>query len=75
MRLGKVKLALTLEYLVDLDNPEMVSHAKECIYEDIQDLHRFPEEIAEKVVEEETPEMRESDIPEFFTELLEEFRA
>jgi len=33
MKLGRV--TLTLDYVVDMDNDEMVRHALECFYEDL----------------------------------------
>jgi hypothetical protein len=69
MKLGKVKIQL--EYVVDLDNQDMVDYAKIAIYEDVMnaikydEIHNYIEVIEDKTA-------KESDIPEFLIEQEEE---
>jgi len=69
MRLGKVRLDVTFEYVVDLEDKDMVAHAKECVFEDLGACHRElsgiygdPEVL---IVEEEVSGLSEADIPNF----------
>jgi hypothetical protein len=62
MRLGKVRVLS--EYVVDLDDENMVSSAKISLYEDLMNAVKFDElEAWIEVVE--APEANESDIPGF----------
>jgi hypothetical protein len=62
MRLGKVRLVS--EYVVNLDNEDMVEDAKICLYEDIMNAVKF-DELPSYIDVVEAPEACESDIPEF----------
>ena len=73
MRIGKVRLDVKFEYVVDLDNRDMVSQAKDCLFEDLQSLHRETEwAFDELIVEEESWNLSESNIPDFLREGFEE---
>ena len=65
MRLGKVYLSET--YVVDLDDEEMIEHAREAIYEDVRYavLH---EEISSWIDIKEDTSLNEKDIPSFLIE-------
>jgi len=39
MKLGKV--CLTLDYVVDMDNQDMVKQAVECLYEDLMQGYKY----------------------------------
>lgn len=41
MRIGIVKFAV--EYVVDLDNPDMVEEARACVYEDVANAVKYDE--------------------------------
>jgi hypothetical protein len=64
MRIGKVRLNVRLEYVVDLDNPHMVEHAKDALYEDVQSL-AAEENLGELFVVRASRNLTEEDIPEF----------
>jgi len=69
MRLGKVRIAH--EYVVDLDNEEMVDHAKVALCEDIYSAMKYNEVDALITVDKNGQGVTESDIPEFLTEEIE----
>ena len=62
MRLGKV--SYKIEYMVDLDNEEMVDHGKDCVYEDVMSAVKF-EGVYDGIKIEPAPDACEGDIPEF----------
>lgn len=65
MRLGRV--GISLNYVVDLDNPEMVQEAKDCLYEDLMNAYKYNELGANiDVVVDKTA--TKSDIPDFLLE-------
>jgi len=66
MRLGRVRVSI--EYVVDLDNKEMVDHAKDCIVEDIDNAVKFNEEHTLLEIDTDGHGLEESDIPEFLLE-------
>ena len=59
MRLGKVKFEIS--YVVDLDNEEMVEHAKSWIYDDISELEKYGVGPTIECCEDNS--LKESDIP------------
>jgi hypothetical protein len=65
MNLGKVRV--NLEYVVDLDNEDMVTYAKDALYEDLMTAHKY-NGIADWITVVEAPEASENDIPEFLLE-------
>ena len=65
MRLGKVYFHAS--YIVDLDDKDMVDHAKDCIYEDVTNSVKY-DEVACWIKVEEAPDADEGDIPEFMRE-------
>ena len=65
MRLGRVYF--NASYVVDLDNQDMVDHAKECVYEDVENSVKH-NEVACWIYTEEDPSLTEGDIAEFMTE-------
>ena len=70
MRMGKVRLDVEFEYVVDLDNKNMVAHAKDALCEDIYNFTRDGD-FEPLIVEEESPNAQEADIPEFLLEMCE----
>jgi len=64
MRLGRVEF--NIGYAVDLDNEDMVDHAKEAIFEDIQSANRNGVSI--NIVKDKSDSLTENDIPEFLME-------
>lgn len=69
MKLGKVKIEL--EYVVDLDNEDMVNNAKNYMYEDIMSIVKYEELFDIIEVTDEDKTLKEEDIPEFLIEDLE----
>jgi hypothetical protein len=66
MRLGKV--SFKSEYIVDLDNEDMVQHAKDAIVEDLESAVRY----GSSCNVEEAPEASEGDIAEFLLDFDQE---
>jgi hypothetical protein len=65
MKVGKVYISLS--YTVDLDNPNMVDEAKDCLFEDITNAVKY-NELAERITIEETPNESPKNIPDFLKE-------
>ena len=63
MRLGKVIIAH--EYVVDLDNKDMVDRAKESLREDIESMIKYDEVLNCSAVITKCKGLSKSDIPEF----------
>jgi hypothetical protein len=63
-RLGRV--VINIEYVVDLDNPEMIEDAKQCIFEDITNSIKYGE-VDQWIDVVPAPDAKEEDIPEFLT--------
>lgn len=70
MRLGRLRLDVRLEYVVDLDNPDMRAHAQDCLFEDVGELYK-EEDLLSLIVEEPDPGLSQADIPEFLLEACE----
>jgi hypothetical protein len=70
MKLGKVKIEL--EYVVDLDNEEMVNDAKTYMYEDIMNIVKYGELFDIIEVTDEDKTLKEEDIPDFLKEEVED---
>jgi hypothetical protein len=68
MRLGVVKFSA--EYVVDLDNSEMVEHARDAVFEDVTNAIKHGE-VASWIKEVEDQNADEGDIPEFLLEDIE----
>jgi hypothetical protein len=68
MRLGKI--TIDLEYVVDLDNEEMVEYAKNCIYEDVMSAMKYNEIQNYIKVGDEDKSLTEDDIPAFLTDSI-----
>lgn len=66
MKLGKVKIEL--EYIVDLDNQDMVDQAKNALYEDLMNAAKYEELFDMIEVTDEDKTLKETDIPEFLRE-------
>jgi len=70
MKLGFVEFCHS--YLVDLDNPEMVQHAKDALYQDIetcaQDGAEFDAQAKVRELRFGEEHWSEGDIPDFLTE-------
>ena len=71
MKLGKVKIEL--EYVVDLDNEEMVNDAKTYMYEDIMNIVKYEELFDIIEVTDEDKTLKEEDIPDFLKEEVEDW--
>ena len=70
MKLGKVKIEL--EYIIDLDNQDMVDQAKNALYEDLMNAAKYEELFDMIEVTDEDKTLKETDIPEFLREEDEE---
>jgi hypothetical protein len=68
MRLGKVKISL--EYVVDLDNEEMVDHATGALYEDLMEAYKH-NYVGNFIITEEDKSLKEENIPEFLLDTAE----
>lgn len=68
--MGKVEIKL--EYAVDMDNEEMVNHAKECLYEDMMDAVKYNEMFKFIEVTEDNT-LSVDDIPDFLMEDEEDY--
>ena len=68
MKLGKV--VINLEYVVDLDNKEMVEHAQDALYEDLMSAYKYNGLANWIGIKEGDENLSESDIPEFLLEEL-----
>ena len=62
MRLGKI--AIGIGYVVDLDNEEMVNHAKQSLYEDMTNSVKY-REIYDWISIMKDGDFKEEDIPQF----------
>jgi hypothetical protein len=65
MRMGKI--VIDQGYAVDLDNPEMVTHAIDALYEDVMNSVKF-DELQDWIKIIEDPSAKEEDIPGFLIE-------
>jgi hypothetical protein len=65
MRLGKV--VYKIEYTVDLNNKDMVDHAKECIAEDVDAAVKY-NEVYDSIDVIRDPKAKVSNIPDFLME-------
>ena len=61
-RLGRV--FFTIDYVVDLDNKDMVAEAKQCVFEDVMNAVKNDELVANIKVTAD-PSANPNDIPEF----------
>jgi hypothetical protein len=68
MRMGR--LEFSIDYVVDLDNKDMVRHAIQAMVDDLNELVRY--ELEEYINEVEDDTLSVDDIHEFLTELDEE---
>jgi hypothetical protein len=68
MRMGR--LQFSIDYVVDLDNKDMVRHAIQAMVDDLNELVRY--ELEEYINEVEDDTLSVDDIHEFLTELDEE---
>lgn len=70
MRIGRV--CFNIEYIVDLDNPEMIDVAKDFIRDDVDDIVKYNSYIdfidVEEAIGYTTPDMITSAIQEMFDE-------
>ncbi len=64
-KIGRVHFCL--EYFVDLNDNNMVEHAKTCLYEDIMSLVKY-NEVFDCIGVQESPEHSYDDIAEFLKE-------
>jgi len=65
MRLGKVQIGHS--YVVDLDDKDMVDHAKDALYEDLMNAVKY-DELPSNIEAVNAPDASEGDIPDFLTE-------
>jgi hypothetical protein len=61
-RLGRV--TYSVNYVVDLDNKDMVDEAKQCVFEDVMNAVKY-DEVTNWINVEDAPDADPSDIPEF----------
>jgi len=71
MRLGRV--VISMAYVVDLDNDDMVQEAKDCLYEDVMNAVKY-EEIGTYMDVMEDKKAKPGDIPEFLVHKEDEER-
>lgn len=64
MRLGRIEF--NIGYVVDLDNDDMVQHAKDAIYEDV--INASQDGISFDFKKDEMDGLTENDIPDFLLE-------
>ena len=64
-RLGRVQVSLS--YVVDLDNQDMIDEAKECLWEDLMNIFKY-NEIHDHIDVVEDKKATEGDIPDFLKE-------
>lgn len=69
MRMGR--LEFSIDYVVDLDNKDMVRHAIQAMIDDLNELVKG-DELEEYINEVEDDTLSVDDIHEFLTELIEE---
>lgn len=67
MRLGRVVFNMGYGYVVNLDNEEMVQHAKDCMYEDVMSMVKY-NDLASAIDTVEDSNVKEDQIPDFLTE-------
>ncbi len=60
-RLGRVVMALS--YVVDMDNPDMIQEAKDCLFEDICNAVKYNEIDNFEIIPDKT--LKTEDIPDF----------
>ena len=65
MKLGRI--SLDLNYIVDMDNEEMVRHATEALYEDLMQGVKYGD-LANWILISEDKDAKEDMIPEFLLE-------
>lgn len=63
MRLGRVEFRIS--YVVDLDDEEMIEHARQAVFEDINSAAKYDEITAITTIEPAEPQDREEHIAEF----------
>ena len=68
MRLAR--LEINHGYTIDLDNPEMIAHAKDAILDDFRELYKHDDELLASIKIVRMKGLKKSDIPEFLTEDL-----
>jgi len=73
MNLGKV--VINLEYVVDLDDEEMVASAQDALYEDLMTAHKHNGLVNWIGIREGDEGLSESDIPEFLLDTEECWRS
>jgi hypothetical protein len=71
-KMGKV--SIHLEYFVDLNNDDMVSYAKESLYEDVMSLIEH-DEVFNAIDVEEDSKATYDDIPEFIKEYISDIES
>ncbi len=71
-KMGKV--SIHLEYFVDLNNDDMVSYAKESLYEDVMSLVKH-DEVFNAIDVEEDSKATYDDIPEFIKEYISDIES
>lgn len=59
------RVGINLGYVVDINDPDMIEHARNCFYEDLMNLIKYNELGDAIEVGEPDPTLTEADIPEF----------
>lgn len=70
MRLGRVEFSVS--YVVDLDNPDMIAHAEDAIFDDVWMMGKDRDIDRHVVIVEAGPDDTPEDIPEFLREPITE---
>ena len=67
------RLVIDLSYVVDVNDPDMIEHARASLYEDVMDAVKY-NRLAEVIeIQDVDPTLTEEDIPEFLLEDMEDW--
>jgi hypothetical protein len=58
------KVILNIGYVVDLSDKDMIEHAKDCVFEDVENAIKY-NQIYDNIIVIKDDRLKESDIPSF----------
>lgn len=67
-RKNLAKIVIDLSYVVDINDPDMIEEATQCIYEDVMNAVKYNELENYIVLQDPDPTLTEDDIPEFLVD-------
>ncbi|NBO98757.1 MAG: hypothetical protein EBU90_01335 [Proteobacteria bacterium] len=67
-RKNLARIVIDLSYVVDINDPDMIEEATQCIYEDIMNAVKYNELENYIVMQDPDPNLTEDDIPEFLVD-------